>query len=150
MANVRPKKRTNINVDNIYEESRANPVETEGPPMSYFSEYDGMHKNLFDANTASKSIPAAPKVDALESLVAKLASLQFIVKGKIDADGKTELIFCSPEPVVTTVTNPIEELLQPKTVRFEDGRNDSKYREQHSRRSRSNDRHRPRRRSILF
>jgi hypothetical protein len=75
------------------------------------------------------------QVANLESLVRTLASLQFTTKGKIDADGKVEIVFCSPEPIV------MEEKVAP-TVRF--------VKPDHPQESTPRRKHRHRERRLLF
>jgi len=109
MANVRPKRAKNARVDDYFEEPPGTPVEEIPRQQPFFgSAYDNMHSNTFDGTRPlsgkGTSGIKSPKVGTLESLVSTLAGLHFTTKGKIDEDGKFELVFCSPEPVVTAVT----------------------------------------------
>jgi len=103
MANVRPPRKSKFTrVDDDEEPELINPVRNEQPNGSFFSDYDQMHSKFFksaDDKSADKKVEETKVVD-LESLVRTLASLQFTTKGKIDADGKVEIVFCSPEPIV--------------------------------------------------
>lgn len=123
MANVRPpRKSKNARVDDEIEEpERPTSHVGDGRPAGrsfFLDDYDQMHSRSFNGNgdtntfgmTGSNKIKG-PKGGTLESLVTTLASLQFTTKGKIDADGKFELVFCSPEPIV------VEEKPKPE-VRF--------------------------------
>jgi hypothetical protein len=69
----------------------------------FFAEFDQMHSDSFKKAPIGGKFGSGikgPRVESLESLVAKLAELHFTVKGKIDEDGKVEMMFCSPEPIV--------------------------------------------------
>jgi len=109
MDNVRPSRRSTAKVDR-------NDVPMEGGPNvgnppkvnSFFDEYDNWHSEKF-SNTpygGGKTTFQKTKGHSVESIVTTLASLQFTMKGKLDEDGKLELVFCSPEPVVTQDTTP--------------------------------------------
>lgn len=70
----------------------------------FFTEFDQMHSDSFKKTSFGGKMNdgiKGPRVESLETLVAKLAELHFTVKGKIDAEGKVEMMFCSPEPIVT-------------------------------------------------
>jgi len=111
MANVRPPRKPKFTrVDDEIEEPelinppfrRENPTEN-----SFFNDYDQMHsKSFHNGSTGGKPGDTSQfqmkgiKGADLESLVKTLASLQFTTKGKIDSDGKVEIVFCSPEPIV--------------------------------------------------
>jgi hypothetical protein len=78
-------------------------------PGDFFHGFDNMHSDSFRKSPVGGQMNnrvKGPKVDSLESLVAKLAELQFIVKGKIDSENNVELMFCSPEPIVTQEVPP--------------------------------------------
>jgi len=104
MAYARPNKRNNnVRVDDFEERSDAPPNRGEGTSKSFFSsDYDNMFPGSF--HSGSEGI-RGPSGCTLETLVATLAKLQFVTKGKVGEDGKFELIFCSPEPVVSEVKN---------------------------------------------
>jgi hypothetical protein len=108
MANVRPPRKSQFTrVDNDNEEPELiNPKREKTTANSFFfDDYNQMHSETFKAATGepvkqplqSKGISGGN----LESLVRTLASLQFTTKGKVDADGKVEIVFCSPVPIVT-------------------------------------------------
>jgi len=106
MANVRPSRKskfTRVDDDVNEEPELINPRRDEQPTGSFFNDYDQMHSksfnNMDDKSIENKKIKGLTGGD-LESLVKTLASLQFTTKGKIDADGKVEIVFCSPEPIV--------------------------------------------------
>lgn len=76
---------------------------------NFFYGFDNMHSDSFRKAPLGGQMNnrvKGPKVDSLESLVAKLAELHFIVKGKIDSENNVELMFCSPEPIVTQEVPP--------------------------------------------
>jgi hypothetical protein len=101
MANVRPPRKTKFTrVDDDEEPELINPKREEKP--SFFTDYDQMHQNSFRKSGDKPEVQSNKGTfDVnLESLVKTLASLQFTTKGKIDADGKVEIMFCSPEPIV--------------------------------------------------
>jgi hypothetical protein len=71
-----------------------------------------MHAGSFSSTGyagAKKGGIQGPKACTLETLVSTLAALHFTTKGKVGEDGKFELIFCSPEPVVSVETPKAEE-----------------------------------------
>jgi hypothetical protein len=112
MAYDRPNKRSkNVRVDDFEEIPGDNPS-GEPPKSFFFSDYNNMHpgsfaKAHFSGGKANSGIQG-PSGCTLETLVSTLAELHFTTKGKVGEDGKFELIFCSPEPVVAEV--------KPKTV----------------------------------
>jgi hypothetical protein len=114
MAYVRPPRKSKVTrVDDDEEPELINPTRDE-KPTGLFADYDQMHSKTFKPagdKPANKNSVEGVQVANLESLVRTLASLQFTTKGKIDADGKVEIVFCSPEPIV------MEEKVAP-TVRF--------------------------------
>jgi len=109
MANVRPKRTNNARVDPFEEPGGTPPVQEETPRSFFASDYTNMHQQSFKAENARTSSPGVNAKIAgvggctLETLVSTLASLQYTTKGKVGEDGKFELIFCSPEPVVSEV-----------------------------------------------
>jgi len=120
MANVRPKK-TKVRVDSVFDDPPGTPPE-EIPRWTFDSAYDNMHSSAFDGPSSKgdgTSGIKSPKVGSLESMVSTLAKLHFTTKGKINEDGKFELVFCSPEPVTSVEIPKIEP--QP-VVRFEEPR----------------------------
>jgi len=107
MANVRPKRTNKVRVEDFEESSEAPPVREE-PQSFFYSDYSRMHSAKFAeapqaASFGSNAGIKGPSGCTLETLVSTLATLQFVTKGKVDADGKFELVFCSPEPVVSEV-----------------------------------------------
>jgi len=101
MANVRPPRKSKFTrVDDEEEPELINPVR--GEKSSFFNDYDQMHQKAFKVSgDKPENLNSKSTYDVnLESLVKTLASLQFTTKGKIDADGKVEIMFCSPEPIV--------------------------------------------------
>jgi hypothetical protein len=108
MANVRPQRKSQFTrVDNDNEEPELiNPTRGKTTANSFFfDDYSQMHSKTFkpDPDKPGKEIISKGIQSCdLESIVRTLASLQFTTKGKIDADGKVELVFCSPDPIVTT------------------------------------------------
>jgi hypothetical protein len=105
MANKRPPKKEERFADaDSFETPVMAPPAGGKPDQNFFSGFDFVHSDSF--NHASfggvKNIGIkGPKVESLESLVTRLAELHFVVKGKISEDGKVEMMFCSPEPIVT-------------------------------------------------
>jgi len=141
MANVRPRRSKFTRVDDENEEPELiNPVRNETTSNSnFFNDYDQMHSSTFRNGNGGKpeqNVPDKVK-DAsgrdLESLVRTLASLQFTTKGKIDSDGKVEIIFCSPEPIV------IEEKPKPE-VRFVENEPEIRVKTQHKHKHRRSNR----------
>jgi len=80
-------------------------VPTMGPaPSAFMHDYNEMHPGLKPASTTQVSgDKKAFNGASIESIVSTLAHLQFTTKGRIDENGKFELIFCSPEPTVAEV-----------------------------------------------
>jgi len=103
MTNVRPKRTGHVRVDD-YETPGEPPIDNrKGEPRGFFSnDYDNMFPGMSSPFTKGGGIQG-PSGCTLETLVATLANLQFTTKGKVGEDGKFELIFCSPEPVVSEV-----------------------------------------------
>jgi len=74
------------------------------PPKgdNFFSDYSNWHAGAFAQTPGGKANGLqVTKGCTVETLVSTLADLQFTVKGKVGEDGKFELMFCSPDPVVT-------------------------------------------------
>jgi hypothetical protein len=140
MANIRPPRKSKVTrVDDDEEPELINPKREE--KFSFSSDYDQMHQKSFKGPD-DKSGPTKQKgtFDVnLESLVKTLASLQFTTKGKIDADGKVEIMFCSPEPIVLE-EKPIP---QDKLVEFD-------YPEQRSPRHKHSHRHKKRPKGLTY
>jgi len=120
MANVRPKRTGNERVNNFdFQPPEAPPsVNREERPESFFkNDYDNMFPGSF--TRMSEGI-RGPSGCSLETLVATLATLHFTTKGKVGEDGKFELIFCSPEPVVSEVKTPVETVHKDQALREPD------------------------------
>jgi len=109
MANVRPPRAKQYAKASVFEEPQeVPPVEEETTQGSFFfSDYNRMHPKL-NADPPQAKGPRGtaikgPSGCTLETLVATLANLQFTTKGKVGEDGKFEIVFCSPEPIVSEV-----------------------------------------------
>jgi len=100
-----PKGSKFASVDSFEEPPGSNVPKAQGTPQgNFFYGFDNMHSDSFRKTPFGGQMNSqvkGPKVDSLESLVAKLAELHFIVKGKVDSESNVELMFCSPEPIVT-------------------------------------------------
>jgi len=104
----RPQKKSkSAKVENEYEEVVGGDPSDGGPEKNFFfSDYNQMHAESFATapqKGSAKTGIQGPKGCTLESLVSTLATLQFTTKGKVGEDGKFEIVFCSPEPVVQEV-----------------------------------------------
>lgn len=114
MANVRPKRTNNVRVDSFEEPAAAPPVQEETPRSYFASDFTNMHQKSFAENSQAASFGINASIKGvrgctIETLVSTLASLQYTTKGRIGEDGKFELIFCSPEPVVSEAPPPTPE-----------------------------------------
>jgi hypothetical protein len=110
MAHERPKSKVRVNDFDVPPETESKRTGSSG---GYYSEdYANMHNGYFARSTprsgGGANIIQGPKGGTLEDLVAKLATLQYTVKGKVGEDGKFEIVFCSPEPIVTQVPTTVE------------------------------------------
>jgi hypothetical protein len=123
MAYDRPNKGPKVR--DKFSEPSGQPMFTQGGDAdgSFFQGFDNLHSASFKANASTgstvKTESTTPKIEHLAFLVKTLADLQFITKGKVDSDGKVELMFCSPEPVVTQVASSVTEPAKNR-VRFEE------------------------------
>lgn len=108
-----------MRVDNWDVPPEVPPIQTE-PRDRYFADYDNMHSERFSGippcGESRFNAVRGPTGRNLVSLVQMLARLHFTTKGRIGEDGKFELIFCSPEPVVVQdapkVTEPVAKVVQ--------------------------------------
>jgi len=78
----------------------------ETPRSAFMSDFQNMHPSLNTQTGSGDKVEKNAMVGktSIESIVSTLAHLQFTTKGRIDENGKFELIFCSPEPVVAEVS----------------------------------------------
>jgi hypothetical protein len=117
----KPKKATKESADSYeFADEEVPSVKRETPQSAFASDFQNMHPGL---NTQPRSAGVQGDKNAIgktsiESIVSTLAHLQFTTKGRIDENGKFELIFCSPEPVVTEV-RPV--LPPPEPYRYLEG-----------------------------
>lgn len=106
MAHVRPK-RANTAGEKVFEEVPVSHPVGEKTQSFFSGDYSQMHSRAFAESGGGRNAPSSnagirgPSGCTLETLVSTLATLQFTTKGKVGEDGKFELIFCSPEPVVS-------------------------------------------------
>jgi len=118
MAYDRPKRGPNVRVEEKLREPTGDPHNVE-EPSAFFRGFDNMHSGAFRNSSTGSSENStgtvSPELKHLAALVKVLAELQFITKGKVDSNGKVELMFCSPEPIVTQEVKPhIEEPVTPQ------------------------------------
>lgn len=146
MAYERPKKGTKFARVDTFDESIENPTPRQsGVSNDFFEGFDNIHSGKFAASSfgggrANRLESKTIKSSQLESLVTRLAELHFTVKGKVDDEGKVELMFCSPEPVV--VQEPAMAQIAAPSVSFApEAKPEIRYiKERHHRHDRSRDR----------